>query len=113
MDKSILERIEAHSAKLEKMEIEIPEWDLTFYISSITQRVAEKHFTAFAENPIGALPLFLVEQAKDKDGKRIFDVSALSTLKNADNRIFIRIASNVAKIMGASEDENPDCLGES
>jgi hypothetical protein len=78
MDKSILERIEAHSAKLEKMEIEIPEWDLTFYISSITQRVAEKHFTAFAENPI-----------------------------------FIRIASNVAKIMGASEEENPDCLGES
>ena len=78
---SIIDKIEKHYTSLGQTTVEIPELGETFYFKPITVVSLDKIAAKIAASDISAMIDFLIRNALDQDGNRVFKNGDKSVLK--------------------------------
>ena len=100
-NKDLMSNIRRHYAETvsgEMKEIEVPEWDTTFYYKKGTnfQQEAKVMELQNAGKTSEALVQVLVNRLMDADGKRIFNEhNKQELMKNADPKLLLQIVSQI------------------
>jgi len=77
----IIKKIEQHYTSLGQTTVEVPELDATFYFKPITVVSLDKIAAKIANSDISAMIDFLIRNALDEEGNRVFKIGDKSVLK--------------------------------